>query len=135
MAAEAMPWPCGAEIEMGARTNVERSTAFCLASGGSFAIQTFTWSAGVPRRTPTLNSAQEASGSDFAVEYVNMSLTPANPCVTTRLCETLSAEVAPRYTWVIPCTQAPALPPHNSRFPGLGPSPPVQLRYFTDRKS
>src|ERR1035438_10100695 len=60
-----------------------------------------------------------------------MSLTPANPCVTTRLCETLSAEVAPRYTCVIPCTQAPALPTHKSRLPGLGPSPPVQLRYFT----
>ncbi len=68
MAAEAIRWPCGAEIEMGARTKVERSTSILLAKGGSFAIQTLTWSAGVPITTPTLNSAQEASGSDFAVE-------------------------------------------------------------------
>ena len=55
-------------MAMGARTKVERSTVSCALSGGSFAIQTFTWSAGVPDMTPTLNSAQEASGSDFAVE-------------------------------------------------------------------
>src|SRR6476646_2905881 len=60
-----------------------------------------------------------------------MFLMPASPCVITRVCETLSAGVLPRYICVIPCAQEPMLPKHRSRLPGLGPSPPVQYRYFT----